>query len=124
MNYKYFSERELRCKCGCGRADMDPDFMGDFLIPLRERYGGPVILSSAFRCPEYNAKVSFTGYDGPHTTGKAVDIKVTSGWHRNAIIRLAMELGCRRIGVAGGFVHVDLCEDPRFPKDVIWVYSG
>lgn len=122
QKYRYFSYRELRCKCGCGQERMDPEFMRRFLIPLREQYGGPVILTSAYRCSEYNARISTTGYDGPHTTGRAVDVRVDNGWHRNVIVRLAMQLGCRRIGVARNFVHLDLCEPPRYPQDVIWVY--
>lgn len=121
-DWPYFSYKELRCKCGkCGKADMDEDFMRNFLIPLREAYGGPVILNSAYRCPLYNAKISYTGYDGPHTTGKAVDIRVYSGSHRFRIIDIARQLGCRRLGVSKSFVHVDMCEEP-FPQNVIWTY--
>jgi len=120
-DYLHFSEKELRCKCGCGREEMDPDFMKNFLIPLRKAYGGPVILNSAYRCPSYNARISSTGYDGPHTTGLAVDIRVLNGSHRFRIVDIARQLGFVRIGIAADFVHLDRCGD-RFPQNVIWTY--
>lgn len=119
--WPHFSRDELKCKCGCDQEHMDEFFMRGFLIPLRKAYGGPIILNSAYRCPEYNAKISTTGYDGPHTTGKAVDIRVYSGRHRYRIITLALRLGCNRVGVGKGFVHVDTCV-LDVPQEVIWTY--
>ncbi len=74
--YKYFSEEELTCNCGCGRQEMDDDFM-QVMDSIRENLGYPLIVTSAYRCPEYNNRVSTTGYNGPHTTGKALDIAIS-----------------------------------------------
>ena len=37
---------------------------------------GPLSITSAYRCSEHNNNVSSTGPNGPHTTGKALDITV------------------------------------------------
>ena len=73
---KNFSESELACSC-CGKNEMTQETV-DALQALRESIGRPLRLSSAYRCPEHNSKVSSTGKSGPHTTGKAIDI-VCSG---------------------------------------------
>lgn len=98
--------------------------MMGFVVPLRrDKVKGPVYLSSAYRCPEYNARISKTGYRGPHTTGKAVDVVCFSSRLRDTLIRGAMELGCVRMGVAKDFIHFDMCDEPRFPKNAIWTYQ-
>lgn len=38
---KHFTENELKCKCGCGRAEMDADFMVK-LEQIREYWGKPI----------------------------------------------------------------------------------
>jgi uncharacterized protein YcbK (DUF882 family) len=78
LRWPNFTEGEFRCRCGCGRADMDPAFM-DRLQALRERFGKPLRISSGYRCPDHNARVSSTGRGGPHITGKAVDVAVAYG---------------------------------------------
>ena len=56
---KYFSERELTCRCGCGDVEMDPVLL-DKLDDLRERIGVPLFLTSAKRCEEHNRQVGGT----------------------------------------------------------------
>ncbi|MDC0529213.1 D-Ala-D-Ala carboxypeptidase family metallohydrolase [Gammaproteobacteria bacterium] len=110
---KYFSDKELACKCGecSGENQMSPAFM-ERLDELRSEYGKPIILSSAYRCPAHNKKVSSTGENGPHTTGKAVDIKV-SGQDAHRVTRIAFRLGFTGIGIKQSgrwqsrFIHVD-----------------
>ena len=75
---KYFEDREIECKCGCGEADMDSVFM-ERLDMLRFRYNRPIILNSAFRCLEHNVVVGGVA-DSPHTKGIAVDIRDLSTW--------------------------------------------
>ena len=77
--YTNFTEKELACKCGvCGKgaADMSPSFMAK-LEAIREACGFPLPVTSGFRCQAHNAKVSGTGLHGPHTTGHAVDIRIS-----------------------------------------------
>lgn len=72
-----FSRRELQCRCGtCQFPGMDRVFML-MMQRLREIYDAPMVVSSAYRCSAHNMRVSSSGSAGPHTTGKAMDIRVS-----------------------------------------------
>lgn len=125
MGYRYFTDDELRCKCGCGQQRMQPDFMRK-MDELRAKVGFPLPLTSAYRCSNYNAKVSSTGPNGPHTSGRAVDIAVD---RKQAYILLyeAMLMGFTGIGIQqkgnGRFIHLDdLTEPVHRPRPTIWSY--
>ena len=127
MSYDYFSDDELRCKCGCGKALMDEDFMRK-LVSLRELAGFSFNLTSAYRCPMHNENVSHTGRDGPHTTGRAVDIALWGG-QANWLIAHAGMHGMTGIGVkqkghySSRFIHVDdLPNEPNQPRPWVWSY--
>jgi len=126
MSYKYFTEQELSCNCGsCDSSSdsMDRVFMGK-LTRMREELGFPMPVTSAHRCPSYNARVSSTGHNGPHTTGRAVDISV-SRQRAYEIVTRAKEFGFTGVGVAqrgtGRFVHLDDLGD-GYPRPTIWSY--
>lgn len=103
---------------------MSPDFMAK-LVALRVFLDFPFPLSSAFRCPEHNNRVSSTGFDGPHTTGRSVDIAV-SGNQAYEILANAPRFGFTGIGVhqRGGnrFIHLDDLQAPDFPRPWVWSY--
>lgn len=126
MISKYFSPKELKCKCGTCNSDgseMSESFMRKMDV-IRELCGFPLIVTSAYRCPAYNAKVSSTGENGPHTTGHAIDIKVS---HEQAFIFLKIALAQKMTGVgvqqkgASRFIHVDDLAAP-YPRPRIWSY--
>lgn len=124
--WTYFSVEELRCRCGCGRADMDADFMPK-IVMLRRLLGFPFIVSSAFRCPEYNQEVSSSGPAGPHTTGRAIDI-VVGGANAMRLVVLAPAHGITGIGIKQHgpwnkrFIHLDDLQAPAYPRPTIWSY--
>jgi len=119
--YKFFKDAELACKCGCKTQKMDEEFMRK-LENIRERVGKPFYVTSAYRCPEYNSKVSTTGKNGPHTTGKAIDIKADSRL-KYEIAQHAIKEGITRIGIAKTFIHLDdLSHDSGFSEKLIWAY--
>lgn len=120
----HFPDKELFCKCGCGRLP-NPEFMAK-VENLRMRAGFPMPVSSGFRCPEHNAKVSSTGAWGPHTTGRAIDIAVS---HSRAmeLVRLALTSGFTGIGINqkgnARFIHLDdLPDGEKQPRPTIWSY--
>lgn len=76
INWPHFSEYELKCHCGCNVSAMAPAFMR-VLEAIRVEYDRPMIVTSAYRCGYHNANVSTTGHNGPHTTGRAVDVLVS-----------------------------------------------
>lgn len=123
--YPNFAESEFVCKCGCGRADMDADFMA-WLQKVRTIFGKPLIVNSGFRCPDYNARISTTGRDGPHTTGKAADLRVVRrDAHRFAQIAFNEEvsgIGFKQHGPWDRrFIHVDLLPGGN-SRPTVWTY--
>jgi len=118
----YFSLEEQRCHCGCSNRGLDPAFLKK-LNHIRATLGKPLVLTSAYRCPDRNAAESVTGEDGPHTTGRAVDIHADSRL-RSLVQREAMKLGMTRFGIAQSFIHIDdLNESDGFDSNVTWVYG-
>jgi len=103
---------------------MDASFM-EQIETLRMRMGFPFHVSSAFRCPEHNDHVSSTGLNGPHTTGRAIDILV-SGEDAYSLIRIALLHNFTGLGVAqkglhaSRFVHLDDLTDGTRPW--VWTY--
>ena len=71
-----FSVNEMTCKCGCGRHEMDGEFMR-MLQTLRDEMQGPLKISSGFRCEDNNQMVSTNGRKGPHTLAKATAIFIS-----------------------------------------------
>lgn len=123
--YPNFSEDEFRCKCGCGQADMNPTFLG-ILQTIRTIVNEPLVVSSGYRCPEHNNRVSSTGRDGPHTTGRAVDLAVSHGL-AHKVIAAALATGITGLGVnqkgRGRFLHLDdLPEALGRPRPTVWSY--
>lgn len=120
---RFFTPYEVRDR-RTGEVKTTKEFLS-WMDALRDRFGKPIIINSWYRSPASNAEVSTTGIDGAHTTGLAVDIKVS---HADAftLVALAISMGCRRIGLrqTGGassrFVHLDL--DPSKPSPRIWTY--
>lgn len=126
--WKFFTVEELTCHCGCGAMEMDEEFMG-LLVALRRMSGVPLPLSSAYRCPKYNSEVSSTGLEGPHTTGQAVDPRI-SGVNALKVLQMAPLYGMTGIGVkqhgpySERFIHLDnLFQIAGRPRPHIWSYS-
>lgn len=127
---RYFKPEEFSCKCGCeGRQIQLP--LVEALDALRHLYGKPMTITSGYRCPQHNEKVSSTGKTGPHTTGLAADIGV-SGREAVVLLRLALSItnvqgsvftgiGIQQKG-AGRFLHLDMIPDSASHKRP-WMWS-
>ena len=126
-DYPNFSEHEFACQCGCGAA-MDPLFMRE-LQRIRTACDVGFVISSGYRCPDHNNRVSSTGKTGPHTTGKASDIAVY-GERAFIVIREALRgslvsgVGDRQKGPHDKrFVHLDILPAaPGRPRPWKWSY--
>lgn len=125
MIWRHFKLEEFACRCGCGANLMDFVFV-DELDELRHRLGFPLVITSGYRCPAYNAKVSSTGSTGPHTTGRAADISIS---HARAyeLLQTALLMKFTGIGVqqkgGGRFLHLDnLPNAPGQPRPTLWSY--
>lgn len=119
----YFSESELSCNCGECDGWMDEEFL-ERLDDLREMYGRAMVLSSAYRCNEYNFVVGGTQHS-PHTKGIAVDV-VVAGVNAYDLVSYAMKMGFSGIGIkqegnwSGRFIHLDDAKGDTRPR--IWSY--
>lgn len=122
-----FPYAELRCRCGgcdsTGR-EMDPAFM-DLVQQLRELYGRPMPLSSAYRCPLHPAERD-KAVPGEHCDGQAVDV-LCRGAEALRLLNLALTLGFTRIGVnqkgVSRFLHLGMAPAGRhLPSPTIWSY--
>ena len=124
----HFTVAELACKCGCGMLP-EKSFM-EKVETLRAVYGKPMRVASAARCPAHNDLVSSTGRNGPHTTGRAIDIAV-AGEDAHQLLRVAMRF-CSFTGIGvsqkgapreGRFLHFDdLPNAPGQPRPTLWSY--
>ena len=121
-----FTPAEMACKED-GTLEIHTDFM-DKLQAVRTALAHPMVITSGFRTPEYNRKVSKTSYDGPHTTGRACDIKVY-GPRMLEILALALEHGFTGIGLKQKgplhlrFIHLDdLDKALGRPRPWCWTY--
>ena len=122
--FRHFTLDEFDCKgqgCCGGDNRMDLEFV-ELLDDLREKCGFALRVTSGYRCPVHNERVSSTGPAGPHTTGKSCDFGVS---HERAVIVLehALKMPFKGIGVnqkgSARFIHLD-CTDR--PVRHIWTY--
>jgi len=121
MAWKYFSKDEMKCKC-CGECHMDEHFM-DMIDSLRQGVGRPLVVSSGYRCEKHDDEEAARAKKPPsrnHTRGQAVDLECLTSDKRYAIIKVAVELKFKRIGIGKTFIHLDLISD--HPQQVIWLY--
>lgn len=103
---KDFRVREFRCKNGA-----DPIFIDTALVELlqkiRDHFGAPITINSAYRTPEYNKKVGGSTYS-QHQYGKAADI-VVKGVKPSDVAAYAEQLmpSYGGVGRYATFTHVD-----------------
>ena len=119
-SWENFKPEELSCS-HCGELKIHEDIMD--LIQEARGVLGPLSITSGYRCSEHNAAVSKTGPNGPHTTGKAVDISVKDSQHRKQLITYFAPK-VTGLGIAKSFIHVDLLntEDGFEMRPNSWVY--
>jgi zinc D-Ala-D-Ala carboxypeptidase len=114
---QYFKPHELACR-HTGLCQMNAEFMAK-LDRLREAYGKPMRLSSAYRHPSHPSEAA-KRVPGLHTQGRAVDVLV-AGSDAYALVKLALAHGFGGIGVSQSgdarFIHLDNREIPT-----IWSY--
>lgn len=123
--WQFFDLSEFTCRCGCGTNEMQSDFI-DKLDELREAVGFRLRVTSGYRCPSHNQRVSSTGLRGPHTTGRAVDFAVDRE-RAFSVLEWIEVFGFTGIGVNqkgnSRFIHLDdLPEAGGRPRPTVWSY--
>jgi hypothetical protein len=118
--YQYISRAEYACRC-CG--ELPPDlylpngeiadpyvYLFDAFGTIREAWGGPLRITSGYRCPAHNQAVGGE-YLSPHLFGMALDCSVSSVAEVDKLARICeLEIPEFRRGEyrkAGTFCHID-----------------
>ena len=115
MDFRYFDIEDFVCQ-QTGENEIRWDFVSA-LDDLRGVCGFPFIVTSGYRSPLHSIEAA-KEKPGQHTVGNAADIKVRNGVERFTIVKNAIALGFKGIGIANTFVHVDTRENDA----VIWTY--
>lgn len=102
---KNFKVKEFRCKDGDDKILIDVNFVKGKLQKIRDHFDAPITINSAYRTPEYNAKVK-GAKASYHLQGRAFDI-VVKGYTPQEVAQYAQTLGILGIIQYNGFVHVD-----------------
>lgn len=100
-----FKVKEFACKDGSDKILIDVDFVRNYLQKIREHFGAPVTVNSAYRTSTYNTRVG-GAKNSYHMKGQAFDIAV-KGHTPNEVAKYAQTLGIKGIIQYKGFVHVD-----------------
>lgn len=109
----HFRPEEFRCRC-CGglppavRENIET-LVTEVLDPARQRYGGPVLVNSGYRCPKHNAEVGGVP-NSQHMRGEAADIRCDDNERLAKIIEMngRYDQLIRYMGPGGKirFIHV------------------
>lgn len=128
MPWKHFDRNEFACRGSncCGGQNLIEDSFIDLLDELREACGFALPVNSGYRCSVHNQAVSTTGPNGPHTKGRAADLRVDRK-RAHRVLELALPMGFTGIGLNqkgdARFIHLDdLPDAPGQPRSVIWSY--
>lgn len=85
----HFHLKEFRCT-HCGKVEVS--YVIPYLLEKTRLWAGsPIIITSGYRCPEYNERIGGVP-DSLHTTGRAVDI-ISPGHTSQQLAVLAFRAG-------------------------------
>lgn len=101
-----FRVKEFACKDGSDPVFIDSELVS-VLQKIRDHFGKPVTITSAYRTPTRNKEVGGTVYS-QHLYGKAADIK--TGVSPKEVAQYAEKLmpNSGGIGVYNTFTHIDV----------------
>jgi len=105
---KNFNMQEFECTHPDHRHVRVDEELVEKLQQLRDKLGVPLIINSAYRCPERNKQVG-GAKNSQHLYGKAADISMHNiDLPIEEVRELAEKIGFRGIGLYNSFIHVDV----------------
>ena len=117
---KYFNYFEFDSPDIQGSGQLMSKELLEILDEVREDYGKPIHITSGYRTEAHN-KIVKGKKDSSHLKGLAVDVACTTSRERFELVRLFLEYGITRIGIADTFIHIDIDDEDKSPN-VIWTY--
>lgn len=102
--------------------DIHPELM-EILVEIELRLQQSLTITSGYRTVAHNASAAVGGVEGSEHTkfpAEGVDVMVLRSVTRFKIVKYALELGIRRIGIGETFVHLGISHE--HPRDVLWTY--
>lgn len=108
---KNFVSTEFDCHgAGCCKTTLIDDKLKELIQKIRDHFGKPVVISSAYRCEKHNRNVG-GATKSYHVQGKAADI-VVAGVASSEVAKYAESIGILGIGLYetqkdGYFTHID-----------------
>jgi len=101
---EHFNSDEFKCPC-CGKVKVSSTLI-DKLQQLRDTINKPIIITSGYRCKQYNKSIG--GYShSPHLIGEAADIKVKD-MSTVTLAMIASKIEGIRIGLYPRHIHLDV----------------
>jgi uncharacterized protein YcbK (DUF882 family) len=111
-----FTTQELRCRC-CGEVMVEEDLV-NALEELRELVGGPLFVTSGYRCPAHNRAVG-GAKNSYHMKGMAADVWSDVVSPKNMAYCATLVSAIKGVGLYRNFVHVDVRE-----KSAYWISNA
>ncbi|MCM1155545.1 MAG: D-Ala-D-Ala carboxypeptidase family metallohydrolase [Roseburia sp.] len=100
-----FKVKEFRCKDGSDKILIDGEFVRNKLQAIRDHFGAPITINSAYRTESWNKKQKGAA-KSYHLTGQAFDI-VVKGHTPLEVAQYAQTIDIKGIIQYNTFVHVD-----------------
>lgn len=112
---KHFKVKEFACRSGSQVVFID-DYLYSVLEILRNKLGKPVIITSGYRTPEWNAKCGGAKYSY-HMRGMAADIRV-NGISPKELAKKLNEIVPDECGIIvySNWVHFDVRTGKKYRK--------
>ena len=117
---KYFNYFEFDSPDIQGSGQLMSKELLEILDEVREDYGKPIVITSGYRTEAHNESVGGKK-NSSHLKGLACDVACTTSRDRFELVRLFLEYGITRIGIADTFIHIDIDDEDKSPN-VIWTY--
>ena len=100
-----FKVKEFKCSDGTDKILIDTEFVEKTLQKIRNHFGAPITINSAYRTPTHNKKVGGAS-NSYHMKGRAFDI-VVKGHTPTEVAKYARSIGVNGVIEYNTFVHVD-----------------
>lgn len=123
-NFNARTDPKLKCACGhskCDKRSVSQEHL-DRVQKARELAGFAFKVTSGGRCPYHPNEIHRTT-PADHQKFQAVDIAVSGGVMRGAVVNAGIKSGCNAIGVAKTFVHLGYRPELAEGEIVMWTYS-